>query len=315
MSLTPRRKRAPTRGAGADQIWHALHHLVEEGWKARSEIPRCLLGRETPPVPPAGAGTIAPLVFYKMSWYSIFMIDQALLLEKTTHVLTGTYDFQKLAQQACDLIYKELKDEGLVGVGIIRVRQEMNEAYAYAYASKNKRLIDTLLPIPFSKMHLSLDYKDNLVVRTILSNQMLRTSKLSDCTKHVIPDAIVDRIQKILSMKSQVALPIPSKSGKVSGVILYDLNTEEASPAIVTVLQTFARQLGLSFSNVFAFERLANSYKKSLDARETTKDRENIPSIKFTLRISPKQLGTLEEQSRLKKKTKAEFIRDLLTTA
>ncbi len=243
------------------------------------------------------------------------MLDQGLLLEKTAHVLTGTYDFQKLAQQACDLIYKELKDEGLVGVGIIRVRPEANEAYAYAYASKNKKLIDTILPVPFSKMHLSLDYKDNLVIRTILTNQMQQTKKLSDCTKHVVPDVIVDRIQKILGMKSQVGLPIPSKSGKVSGVILYDLSTEEASPAVVSALQAFARQVGLSFSNVFAFERLSNSYKKSLDATESTKDRENIPSVKFTLRITPRQLKALEEESKVRKKTKAELLRDLIKTA
>src|SRR3989338_8643695 len=148
------------------------------------------------------------------------MLDQALLLEKTTHVLTGTYDFQKLAQQAVDLFYKEMKSEGFIGAGIFRVRSENNEIYAYAYNANYKRAADTILQIPFSKMHLTLDAKDNLVVRTIHTNQMQRSNKLSDFTMHVFSDRIADQIQKLMGIKQTITIPIATKSGRVAGALI-----------------------------------------------------------------------------------------------
>src|SRR3989344_3183506 len=158
------------------------------------------------------------------------MLDQALLLEKTTHVLTGTYDFQKLAQQAVDLLYKELKYEGFVGAGVFRVRSESNEVYAYAYNANYKKAADAILPIPFSKMHLTLDAKDNLVVRTIHSNQIQRSEKLSDFTMHVMPDRIADTIQKLMRIKQIITVPIATKSGRIAGVLICPFSTDEISP-------------------------------------------------------------------------------------
>lgn len=240
------------------------------------------------------------------------MLDQALLLEKTTHVLTGTYDFQKLAQAACDLMYKELKHDGFVGAGIFRVRSESNEIYAYAYNANFKRAADAILPIPFSKMHLTLNATDNLVIRTVHTNQMQESARLSDFSKHVIPDRIADQIQKLMKIKKLVTLPITTKSGRVAGVLICPLSAGEILPHQLSLMHVFARQLGLAFSNIFAFERLAQTYKKSAGAQETILDEANIPSVKFTLRLTPNQLKKLEERAREKKKTKAEVIRDLI---
>ena len=157
------------------------------------------------------------------------MLDQALLLEKTTHVLTGTYDFQKLAQQAVDLLYKELKHDGFVGAGVFRVRSENNEIYAYAYNANYKKAADAILPIPFSKMHLSLEANDNLVVRTIHANHMQRSAKLSDFTMHVIPDRIADQIQKLMRIKQIITVPVATKSGRIAGALICPFSTDEIS--------------------------------------------------------------------------------------
>src|SRR3989344_5040259 len=158
------------------------------------------------------------------------MLDQALLLEKTTHVLTGTYDFQKLAQQAVDLFYKEMKSEGFVGAGIFRVRSESNEIYAYAYNANYKRAADAILPIPFSQMRLSLDIKDNLVVRAVRTNQMQESNKLSDFSKHVMPDRIADQIQKLMRIKKLITFPISTKSGRVAGALICPFSTDPIPP-------------------------------------------------------------------------------------
>ncbi|OGN29718.1 MAG: hypothetical protein A3A33_04475 [Candidatus Yanofskybacteria bacterium RIFCSPLOWO2_01_FULL_49_25] len=240
------------------------------------------------------------------------MLDQALLLEKTSRVLTGTYDFQKLAQQACDLIYKELKHDGFVGSGLFRVRPETNELYAYAYTAPSRRLIDALLPIQFSKLHLSMNADDNLTIRTARTGQSYESARFADFSRHALPDIVVDKIQKILKLKKCVSFPIFAKSGKVAGVLLCDFSDESAVARHVPLIQTFAKQLGLSFSNIFAFERLMNSYRKEKGANEATKDEANIPSVKFTLRLTPNQIKKLESLSRDRHKTKAEVIRDVI---
>ena len=237
------------------------------------------------------------------------MLDQALLLEKTTHVLTGTYDFQKLAQQAVDLLYKELKHDGFVGAGVFRVRSENNEIYAYAYNANYKKAADAILPIPFSKMHLTLNAKDNLVVRTIHTNQIQQSARLSDFTMHVTPDRVADQLQKLMRIKQIITIPIATKSGRVAGVLIVPFSTDKISPEQIALIQAFSRQLGLAFSNIFAFERLTQSYKK-FDSVPSSE--EQIPSIKFTLRLTPRQIKKLEQESKIKKKTKAELIRELI---
>lgn len=150
------------------------------------------------------------------------------------------------------------------------------------------------------------------MIRTVLSNQAQQSTKISDFTKGVLSDALADRFQKILKAKISIALPITVKSGKVAGTIMFSLTKDPITTEQMNLFQMFARQLGLAFSNVFAFERLMLTYRKSSDAENSHSNKEKIPSMKFTLRISPRQLKTLEQNVNNKSKTKAELIRDLL---
>ncbi|MEK7583247.1 MAG: GAF domain-containing protein, partial [Patescibacteria group bacterium] len=252
------------------------------------------------------------LSFYKCS-DSKGKFPQALLLEKTTRVLTGTYDFQKLAQQAVDLIVHEQPKDILISAAIFRAYPEKNEMRAYAYTTRGfRKVIDSLLPVKFEDLRGSLSWTDNLTMHTYLSNKMQSSTKLSDFSKHIWPDIISDTVQKTLKARLFITFPITLKSGKVAGVFMYSSPRTEIPMEELNLFQTFAHQLGLAFSNVFAFERLMQKYKKDSATDSLTKPETNTPSVKFTLRITPNQLKNLERVSKAQQKNKADLIRDLL---
>lgn len=236
--------------------------------------------------------------------------NQSILLKKVTSLFVGAHDFRKLATQAAELVTKELKAQNLIGAAIFRVHEQENSVYAYTYANKLRRFIDPLLPAKFSQFKISLSETGNLVVKTILANQVQQSQNLSDFSRGVLSEGITAKIQKIMRAKFCVSIPVRLKSGKVAGAILYVLNDAHLSGEQLVLFETFADQMGLAFSNILEFERLAAKYNNLTSRLISSED--DAPSIKFTLRVTPKENAKLERLAREKKRTKAEIIRDFL---
>lgn len=239
--------------------------------------------------------------------------NQALLLQKISNILIGTRDFQRLARQAVDLIVKEFKEQNLRGAAIFRVHQQDNLLYAYDYSYKYRRVIDKLLPTKFSELNIPLTATDNLIVKTAVTNQIQQSKRIADFAHGVLADDLSDKLQRLMKVKLAITFPIRLKSGKVGGVLMFVVGQETMTGKQLVLFETFADQLGLAFSNVFAFEKVVAQYKNTLDRDLATSiTKENIPSLKFTLRISPKQNKKLERLARETGKTKAEHLRELL---
>lgn len=235
--------------------------------------------------------------------------DRAILLEKIQKLLLGTHDFRDLAKGAADLIVRESKNQGLVAAALFRVHANENKLSAYAYSTKLMRPVDKLLPKSFSDLSISLTEIKNLTVKTALTDQIQQSKKIADFSYGVLPEVVTNQVQKFIKAKQGISFPIHTRSGRVAGVILFAVTDEKISAEMLALFQTFANQLGLAFSNVFAFEKLMHQYKqKTSDVH----DHDNEPSIKFTLRITPRQDKNLERMARERGKTKAELIRELL---
>lgn len=240
------------------------------------------------------------------------MADKTLLLEKTTQTLIGTQDFRDLAEKSVKLIVNELTTEGLTAAAIFRHKPEEKALQAYAYASKNQKTIDKMLPKKFFELTTPMSNQENLAVKSILGNTIEQSPNLADFSAGVLPRTATDGIQMVMGAKFCISFPIVSKIGKPVGAILYILENEQATPKQLELFQTYAGQLGLAFSNVFAFEKLMEKYKRDVAMLEADTDKDEVPSIKFTLRITPNENRKLEEMASSKKKTKAEIIRDLI---
>lgn len=235
---------------------------------------------------------------------------QAILLKKTTDLLVGTHDFKNLARQVTDLVVKELKDQNLIGAAIFRVHEQENSVYAYTYANKYHKLIDALLPAKFSEFNIALSRTDNLAVKAIVANQIQHSKNVADFSRGVVSEAIADKIQKIMGVQVFVCLPIRLKSGKAAGAVLLALSNAELNGEQMVLFETIASQLGLAFSNILEYERLLAKYENLAGRFAGAED--DKPSVKFTLRITPKENQTLEKLSRERKRTKAEIIRGFL---
>lgn len=238
------------------------------------------------------------------------MTNQSILLEKVTNVLLGTYDFQELAKKAVSLIVKELGEINVIGAAIFRLDDTNKLVRAFAYSTRYRRTIDKLLPKNFSDLNLDLSNNENLVVATITNGQIQQSPHLSDFSKGVLPDTLTNKIQHLMKVRLIVSLPIKLKSGRTAGAILFVLREEKLTGQEIVLLQTLSNQLGLAFSNVFAFEKLLKAYKKS--SNKSGDDPENIPNLKFTLRITAKENKRLENIAKERNKTKAEVIRELI---
>jgi len=239
--------------------------------------------------------------------------NQAVLLRKITNIFVGTYDFSELAKNAVNLVVKELMKQDVMAAAIFRVDEVNAQLRAYAYGTKYKRTIDKLLPTSFSRLKISLTETDNLTVKTVITGQIQESKRLGDFSYNVLPYSLSDPVQEIVRTKLCVCFPIRIKSGKVAGAMLLGVKHEKLSGEQLVMFETFAKQLGLAFSNVFDFEKLIGKYKHALHQELVqTPDKDDIPSLKFTVRLSPKQNKLLDQASRQKKITKADLLRGLI---
>ena len=239
--------------------------------------------------------------------------EQNLLLTQTTSILLGTRDFRQLANQSVKLVVKALKKHNLIGAGIFRVHEENKMLYAYAYAVKNQYLVDKLLPNnKFFGLNIPLSANDNLIVRAVAGNQPQYTKRIAEFSHGVLAPEIADKIQKIVGGRLGIALPIQVRTGKAAGAIVLGLNDEKINSQQLLLFETFAKQLGLAFSNVFEFERLMKKYEKSSNKGSLSILEEDIPNIKFTLRLSARQSRNLKQLAQKLGKTQAEAIRNWL---
>jgi len=244
-------------------------------------------------------------------------MDRSILLEKTTRELSGLKDFSELASKGVKLVVDAMEGQGVVASCIFKIHQDKNELWAYAYSAKKYKLVENLIKTKFSDLKVSLDKIDNLTVRTVVRNKIEQSNKLKDFSAGTIPDKVVDLVQQTIQANLIIAFPIHHKSGKVIGAVMFALQQTHLEPEQFSMLESFANQLGLAYSNVFAYERLMDTYKRDLSKLGTASDQSDIPSIKFTLRITQKENAKLESlvNKSEKKKTKAEIIRELIDGA
>ena len=237
------------------------------------------------------------------------------LIEKVNAVFLGTRDFQELAGQAAHLMAQELEGEGVAGVAIFRVRPEENSVYAYAYASRAFAAVNKLFPKKFSQLNVSLSEESNLLVRAVQTRREQESNKLYDFARPALNELTSAAIQRTIGFSHAIAYPIRLKQGKVAGVVLFVLDTSRVEERQSTLLEAFRSQLERAFENVFEFEQVVERYKRNAAKDSPKAHQENIPTVRFTLRITPKQNSALARLAKKEETDKATFLRSLINEA
>lgn len=237
------------------------------------------------------------------------------LIEKVNSVFLGTRDFKALAENAVRLMADELRSEGIVGAAIFRVRPEEKLLYAYAYASRGFDAVNKLFPRKFSELSVSLDESSNLLVRAVRNREPQESSHLYDFSKPTLNEMTCRAIQRTIGLSHMIAYPLRLKQGKAAGVILFAIENPRLEERQRIVLEAFRSQLELAFENVLEFEQVVERYKRSAAKASPQKHEQNIPTVRFTLRITPKQNQALAKLARKGNTDKASFIRTLVDKA
>jgi len=234
------------------------------------------------------------------------------LIEKVNAVFLGTRDFKELADRAVHLIAQELKTEGVSGVALFRVRPQENSLYAYAFASRASEIVNKLFPRQFSELSVSLDDKHNLLVGAIRSREPQESPSLYDFSRPTLNEATCRAIQRTIGIGQFIAYPIRLKQGKSAGVVLFGVEGKVIEERQRILLEAFRSQLELAFENVFEFENVVERYKRKMAQASPRVHAEDIPTVRFTLRITPKQNAALAKLARKGNTDKATLIRRLI---
>ncbi len=230
------------------------------------------------------------------------------IAEKIQTDLVGTTRFQELAQKVVDAAVQELK---LNGAAVFRCNAERTQLSAYTYAHRFRTIIDRLLPKKFGGLSIPLTTKENMAVRTVTENTRQQSALLGDFSKHVLPDAIVHNIQRVMGAKLFVSYPIRDAGNNAVGVMMFAVGATMIAPELEQLFIFFTEHIAAIFTHAVDVERIIAEYRSERKAGITRKSKE-IPRIKFTLRITKRQQQYILRHIKGSTRTKAIFIRDLL---
>ena len=237
-------------------------------------------------------------------------LQQSRLLQKVAQVFLGTRDFKRLAKESVDLMTRELKENGLLGAGIFRLEEKKGLA-AYAYSAEGFDTVEKLLPAKFSELVVPMNAKDNLLVQSVLTKEMQESTKLSDFSNQTLSHPISAAIQKAVGFSHVMAYPILLRSGKAAGSLLVGFKEKPTEEQRI-LLETFRLQLELAFENVLEFEKVIERYKRNMAKAFEKTHEEDIPTIRFTLRLTPKQNALLEKKAEEEDTDKTSLLRSLI---
>lgn len=224
----------------------------------------------------------------------------------------GTRDFKQLAKRAVRLMTDELKGEGVLSAVIYRVNTKEGVLAPYAFSTRMFAEVTKLFPQKFFDLKVSLNESSNLLIKAIDTRHEQEGDRLCDFVRPVINETTADIIQRIVGGKHGIAYPLRLKQGKVAGVLFFGIVGQVIEDRQRVILEAFRSQLELAFENVLEFERVVERYKRSVAKTFEKTHEEDIPTVRFTLRITPKQNNALDKLAKEKSTDKASLIRSLI---
>ncbi|MFH1366553.1 MAG: ATP-binding protein [Patescibacteria group bacterium] len=200
-----------------------------------------------------------------------------LSLQKVTNVITRSLDLNKAAQTIVNSIQKDL---GYVGGLLLLIDKEKDRIYPAAITqSKLTEKTLKLLPKPIYEYYSSYSEDTTLDTKAAKEQKIKIGNGFEDFVSPPIPKLVCQGIDKLLKVKSLVAVPIFSEN-EVIGIIDFVLQKpkEEISEREIDLMKSLADQTGIVYRNLKLFEQIkkaneeleeANVRLKALDQAKT----------------------------------------------
>lgn len=177
-------------------------------------------------------------------------------LPKVIHLaqkINSTLDIDHLVQIVVDEIVFDL---GLFGGMMYLIEGE----HLYAKTLTNtwySKLVDQLLPKPLHDLSIKInESSENLVVKSILNQQIYFTKELKDLSKDVIPDWISDFVQKVNGTKCLICIPLIA-NGMSIGAVSFSKEKETNFDIEYKILKSLADYVATAVINAKRYAELA----------------------------------------------------------
>ena len=188
-------------------------------------------------------------------------------LQKITNLITRTLDLASITQTIADSISTEL---GYIGGIIYFYDKEKKELKVQAITQTplTKKAISLLPKSPFDYA-INVEKDNNLNAQAANAGEVRLDANFENFIHPPVPKLMAQTIQKVMGMKSIVALPIFVEN-EVIGVINFGLakNKGEITDQELQMMRALADQMGIIIRNVRLYEAVKGYSKKLEEANE-----------------------------------------------
>ncbi|MFA5135399.1 MAG: GAF domain-containing sensor histidine kinase [Patescibacteria group bacterium] len=210
-------------------------------------------------------------------------------LQNVTNLITRTLDFHKVTQTIADSIATEL---GYIGGIVLFLGKDRHRLFADAVTQSQpiKQALG-LLPKPMSEYWGDYTTSKSRTVKTVKGGQVQIGTEFTDFLSPAVPEEIVQKMQKLLKVRTVISVPIYSEEGIV-GAIVYLLAHEpgQIKPTDISIMKALANQSGIVSRNIELYRQLERSNK---DLGEANKHLQQLDQAKSEfVSITSHQLRT-----------------------
>lgn len=201
--------------------------------------------------------------YSKRTFESIWQIEKIVL---------ETVNFEEATQKVVNIILEELGylDLGYQVIVLTLLDQDRRELRRIAISrTESAAKFLSASPIPFQDLIISLDSKDNLLIKSIFDGKPYSTKEVADVLYPALPREWVKSFQEHLGIKTSLVYPIKAKD-KTLGALIFSLSKDEGkiSQEESSILDSFVGAVGIALDNALLFKSL-NETKKKLETANT----------------------------------------------
>lgn len=180
-------------------------------------------------------------------------------MQEITNLITRTLDFKKVMQGIVNSVSEKLKYVG----GILLLVDEEHPGRVYIEAITETPLIRKavkLLPKTVKQYEDNITTGKSLTIKAVKTGDFQLGESFADFVSPPIPKAMAVAIQKLLGIRTTVAVPIFSED-RIVGAIIFGLNRaqEQISEVDFNMMNALADQTGIVYKNL----ELVNEIKKT----------------------------------------------------
>lgn len=188
-------------------------------------------------------------------------------LQSVTNIITRTLDFHKVTQSIADSIASEL---GYIGGIVLFLGKDKRKLFADAVTrSRLTQQVIDLLPKPLTEYWGDYKVDESRTFKTVKEGKVQIGTELTDFISPAVPEDIVEKIQKLLKVRTIISVPIYSEEGIV-GAIVYLLKHDpgQIKPTDISIMKALANQSGIVSRNIELYHQLERSNKELGEANK-----------------------------------------------